>query len=214
MSTLAPSSGVPCSSSWRPASELLMAARTLIRSLWLSLIGIGLALHLGIVLAQADAPIAEYQVKAAFVCKFGGYVEWPPAAFDRPDKPLEIGVLGPDSVVEEMIRAAASQSIDGRAVAVRRLARGSEAAAAGVHIVFVARTHAQQLADVLAATKGQSILTVTEADPTASQTGMINFIVVGNKVRFDVAPQLAELSNLKISARLLSVARRVMPKTS
>jgi hypothetical protein len=191
-----------------------MAVRKLIRSLWLSLIGAWLAVHLGTAFAQGEPHVAEYQVKAAFVCKFAGYVEWPPRVFERPESPLEIGVLGSDSVVEEMTRAAANQSIDGRSIVVRRLARGSEAAT-GVHIVFIARTHTHLLADALAASKGQSVLTVTEADPAAAlQTGMINFVVVANKVRFDVAPQLAELSNLKISARLLSVARRVAAKSS
>jgi len=33
---------------------------------------------------------------------------------------------------------------------------------------------------------------------------MINFVIVEDKVRFDVAPREAELANLKVSARLLS----------
>ena len=39
---------------------------------------------------------------------------------------------------------------------------------------------------------------------------MINFVLVDNKVRFDVALAPAEAAGLKISSRLLSVARRVL----
>jgi hypothetical protein len=42
---------------------------------------------------------------------------------------------------------------------------------------------------------------------------MINFVEIENKVRFDVAPAPAERDQLKISARLLSVARKVVPRS-
>jgi len=38
--------------------------------------------------------------------------------------------------------------------------------------------------------------------------------VVEDKVRFDIAPPPSESSNLKISARLLGVARKVVSKSS
>ena len=36
----------------------------------------------------------EYQVKAAFIVKFAGFVEWPPSAFKNPADPLVICVMG------------------------------------------------------------------------------------------------------------------------
>ena len=49
---------------------------------------------------------------------------------------------------------------------------------------------------------------------TLSQGSMINFVVVDDKVRFDIAPQAAESSRLRISARLLGVARSLIGKAS
>lgn len=173
------------------------------RLLWMLLLLVALAAT-----ARAQSSV-EYQVKAAFVVKFGAYVEWPPQAFERPDSPLVIGVIGPEAVAEEFERAAAGQTADGHAVQVRHLARGE--APTGVHIVFVARSHNGQLGDTLAPLRGRTLLTVTETEPTVTGvTGMINFVIVDNKVRFDVALAPAEAVQLRISARLLSVARRVL----
>jgi len=52
---------------------------------------------------------------------------------------------------------------------------------------------------------------VTESDDGLGAGGTINFVVVDNKVRFDVALAPAEAVSLKISSRLLAVARKVVP---
>lgn len=179
---------------------------------WVWLLVAWLFGHAATAMAQVDATSAEYQIKAAFVCKFGAYVEWPSRAFDRSDSPLVIGVAGDNAVVEAMTRAAAQQAIDGRAIVVRRVQHGESLA--GLHIVFITRSQAGWLADVLAAAKGLPLLTVTESEQTAGRDSMINFVVVADKVRFDVTPHLAELNQLKISARLLGVARKVMSRPS
>jgi hypothetical protein len=53
-------------------------------------------------------------------------------------------------------------------------------------------------------------LTVTESEDTFALGSVINFVIVDDKVRFDVALREAELANLKVSARLLAVARKVL----
>jgi hypothetical protein len=178
---------------------------------WLVLLSVCLAAPAPKAQAQRQAGVSEYAVKAAFVCKFAAYVEWPPATFERPDSPLAIGVLAAAPVADELTHAAQGQSIDGHPIVVRRIAPGGSLA--GLHVVFVARSHAARLPEVLAAARGLPVLTVTESDDGAP-TGMINLVVVANKVRFDVAPHMAEANDLRISARMLGVARRVVPKES
>jgi hypothetical protein len=162
--------------------------------------------------ALSSAELLEYRIKAAFICKFPSYVEWPANAFARADSPLVIGVAAPDPVTEELARTASGLSADGRPIAVRRLGRGDPLT--GVQLVFIARSHAELLAETLAAAKGRPVLMVTESEPAAPPGSMINFVVVDDKVRFDIAPQVAELSNLKVSARLLGVARQLITKVS
>lgn len=154
------------------------------------------------------ASAAEYQVKAAFLVKFGGYVEWPALAFDTRESPFVIAVAAQDIVAEEVERAAAAATVDGHPVQVRRVERLD--AGLGAHLLFMDRSRNGQLADTLLLLRGRPLLIVTESDQGLALGGMINFVIVENKVRFDIALAPAEASQLKISARLLAVARRVL----
>ncbi len=184
-------------------------ARTIARPLRACALSIVVAAGIvGPCAAQSDAQIAEYRVKAAFLYKFGGYVEWPERAFARPDSPIAIGVIGADALAGELAQIVAGRTINGRPVTVRKLRRGE--AVAGLHVLFVGRSDSSRLADILAAAKGQPLLTVTETEEAFESGSMINFVVVEDKVRFDVAPPPAEPGNLRISARLLAVARKVV----
>lgn len=158
-------------------------------------------------LAQSDLQTAEYELKAALLYRFTGYVEWPPGAFERPDSPLVIGVAGADAFSNELAKLVEGRTVGGRQVTVRRVHRGNEIA--GLHVLFIGRSDIRP-ADVLTSAKGKPVLTVTESEDAFTLGSMINFVIVDDKVRFDVALRRAELANLKISARLLSVARKVV----
>jgi uncharacterized protein DUF4154 len=162
--------------------------------------------------AQADAQADEYRVKAAFLYKFGSYIEWPSGSFARTDSPVTIGVIGADALAEELVQIVAGRNVHGRPVRVRRLRPGDPIA--GLHVLFVGRADGGRLAEILAAARGQALLTVTESEEGLELGSMINFVVVEDKVRFDIAPPPSESSKLKISARLLGVARKVVSKSS
>jgi hypothetical protein len=158
-------------------------------------------------LGQGDRAI-EPQVKAAFLYKFGSFVEWPAAAFGRADTSFSIGVLGADGVAAELERVAAGRSVQGRSITVQRLKRGDPFT--GLHLLFVGQAEAGRLAEILGAAKGHPLLVVTETEDALTRGSMINFITVDDKVRFDVALPQAERGQLRISARLLGVARKVI----
>jgi hypothetical protein len=160
-------------------------------------------------LAQTEGRAAEIQIKAAFLYKFGGFVEWPPRVFARPDSPIVIGVMGADALAEELERAVTGRTVQGRAVAVRRVRRGDPYA--GLHVLFVGRSEAGRLGEILEAASGQPLLTVTDSEEGLARGSMINFVTVDDKVRFDIALPQAERGQLKISSRLLAVARKVIP---
>jgi hypothetical protein len=162
--------------------------------------------------AQADAQADEYRVKAAFLYKFGSYIEWPDKSFARSDSPVTIGVMGADTLAEELAQIVAGRNVNGRPVLVRKLRPGDSVA--GLHVLFIGRSDSGRLAEILAAARGRALLTVTESEEGLELGSMINFVVVEDKVRFDVAPPPSESGNLKISARLLGVARKVVSKSS
>ncbi|WP_374563276.1 YfiR family protein [Ideonella sp.] len=152
-----------------------------------------------------DIQAAEYRIKAAFLCKFGNYVEWPsPAAADTP---FNIGVLATSAVVDELTAVARGQMVNGRPIVVRKLERGDPMD--GVDMLFIARTHTARLAETLAALKDRPVLTVTETEPGVAIGSMVNFVIVDDKVKFDISLATVDRSKLRISARLLGVARTV-----
>lgn len=160
-------------------------------------------------LAQGSTAVAEYQVKAAYLFKFLNFVEWPPQAADGP---LVIGVLEADSLAAELTAVVSNRLINGRTIVTHRLRPGDPLT--GLHVLFIGRMPPARLAPLLAAAKGQPLLVVTDSEEAFAAGSSINFVQVGNKIRFDVALRPAELAHLKISSRLLSVARRVVASPS
>lgn len=158
--------------------------------------------------AQDRGASAEVRIKAAFLYKFSAFIEWPPGSFARSDSAFVIGVVGADTLADELTRVVAQREVDGRPVEVRKL--GSDTALDGVQMLFVGGREAARLALVLAAARGRPTLTVTESEDGLPPGSVINFVLVNDKVRFDVALPAADAGNLRISSRLLAVARKVL----
>lgn len=151
-------------------------------------------------LAAAAEP--ERKVKAVFLLKFGGYVEFGgggPGA----GEPLVIGVFGADDVAAELARLAAAGA-GAHPVVVRALRAGDTLA--GVHVLFIGGGESDRAERLLRAAARQGALSVTEFDGGLREGSVINFRLVDARVRFEVSLAAAEKANLKLSSRLLSVA--------
>lgn len=147
------------------------------------------------------------EVKAAFLFKFGDFVEWPSASLPE-GRPFAIGVIDAPAMAAELERITAGRTVQGRPVEVRQLAR--DAALDAVHVLFIGAAAAPHLERILAGAQGLAVLTVTETEGAMVRGSMINFVAADARIRFDVALAPAERSHLRISARLLGVARRVV----
>lgn len=158
-------------------------------------------------LAWGQSQEAAAQIKAAYLYKFGAFVEWPQEAFADAQAPLVIGVLGAEAFAGALEQIVAGRKVHERPVALRRL--GPQDALEGVHILFIGAAHDARIAAIAAAERGRPLLIVSESESATERGSMINFVIAQNRVRFDVAPAPAEAVGLRISARLLTVARRV-----
>jgi hypothetical protein len=181
----------------------------LLRS-WLALAGLAALafspLHAGAQRSEAS----EASVKAAFVFKFAGYVEWSAAMFATPDAPLVIGVAGADDVAAELERIVPGRNIGNHAVAVKRVkdAEGMR----GLHMLFIGRAEGPRLQALLRAAQAQGVLAVTETARGLELGAAINFVVSDDRVGFEVSLDSAEKTGHRISSRMLTVARRVVAK--
>ena len=152
----------------------------------------------------SSTPI-ERRVKAAFLFKFLGYAEFPANAFADAGAPLTIGVVDADDLAAELVRIVAGRTAGGRPIVVRRLAEPD--IGTPVHMLFVGGPDVARVGRMLR--QANTLLTVTETDNAMPQGSTINFHVVDERVRFDVALDVAERNGIKLSSRLLTVANHV-----
>lgn len=174
--------------------------------LLLLLAALGLA-WLAPAVAQPPAGAMERQVKAAYLYKFAGFVEWPDGSFARPDSPLVIGVAGADALADQLELTVAGRNAGGHPLQVKRVRKGEPLA--GVHILFVGAVDKAQAQDLLAASQSQSVLTVSDSEEAHALGSIIHFVIADDKLRFEVALKQALAARIKISARMLSAAYRV-----
>ncbi|WP_182915803.1 YfiR family protein [Massilia cavernae] len=152
----------------------------------------------------------ERGIKAAFVAKFIGYVDFPATA-EPVAGPLVIGVVGADDIAAELARIVATRGGAVRPVTVKRM--DADDPLEDVDVLFVGLSEAERAERLLRAAATQGILTITEFDGALRQGSVINFRIVNERVRFEVSLGAAERANLKLSSRLLSVAYHVQRET-
>jgi hypothetical protein len=173
--------------------------------LFLSMIawlGMGMA-TLAIAASSAEAS-SEYAVKAAFLFKFGAFIDWAPDTFESPSTPLVIGIVGDDPFGNTLDQIVANRTIAGRPVAITRDQKIDQIK--GENILFISQSEKMQMNAIVAHLQGKKILTVAEfEDPNI----IIHFVIEGNKVRFDINLAQANRVGIKISSKLLSVARTI-----
>jgi hypothetical protein len=158
-------------------------------------------------LCWAQAALAqslEFAVKATFLHKFAGFVEWPESAFASSDSPFALCVAGGDPVSRLIDQAAAGQSYGAHPSEVRHIAQPS--AVAACHALYVAGMPADAIEAYLRAARGRPVLTVTDDAASRRAQGMVNFVVRDNRVRFEIDLDLAAMHRLVVSSKLASLA--------
>ena len=164
-----------------------------------------LLLQVAAIPARAEAPSAVApEIVAAFLVKFTSYVKWPPGTFSRPDTPVVIGIFGRDPFGSAINTIARSYTTSGRHVEVRRCT--DLVSLRACNIVFVAQSAVEQLEEVVAAVSGHPILLVGDTPGFLARGGTINFIMVGNRIRFEISRKNCAKAGLEISSKLLKVA--------
>ncbi len=162
------------------------------------LITLGLLLAMVLPVRAQEVVSTEYQVKAVFLYNFAKFVEWPPAAIVGP---LMICVAGRNPLgtfLEETVRG---ETVGGRPIQTRIILEPEP----GCHVMFIPDGAAAGA--YLRASRTSPTLTVGETPSFIAMGGIISFVVDEGKVRFEISPAAAERAQLRISSRLLQLAR-------
>jgi len=161
---------------------------------------------LGTLPANAQGP-GEYQAKAAFLYDFVKFVERPAANPAGVSASPTVCVMDDDPFDNALDAAVRGKSFNGTELQVRHVPNVQEARSCSV--LFISTSERARVRPILEGLKGTSVLTVGDTPGYAKQGCMINFLMEDNKVRFEVNAGAASLANLRISSKLLSLAKIV-----
>ncbi len=176
---------------------------------WAPLAGVVLGLLLlattGL-LAQQQKP-SEYQVKATYLYNFGRFVRWPGTVSAGKGDSFSVCVIGQDPFGSILDSTLAGEALDGKPVVLRRISKPQDAGEC--RILFISSTEEKHLSEILTALNQSGVLTVSDMPGFTRHGGMIQFVLEGDRVRFEINLASAENARLVLSSELLKVAASV-----
>lgn len=149
----------------------------------------------------------EYELKAAMLYNLTRFVEWPASAYADAQAPTVLCILGRDPFGDALTSLAAKQTGSGRTVQIRHAPNDKETS--GCHVVYISSSERKNIAQIFEVLKGANVLTVGEMTQFAARGGMVQFSLEEKQVRFEVNLDAASHAEMKISSRLLVLARIV-----
>lgn len=154
-------------------------------------------------LRAAPGPgLSEYELKAAFIYNFAKFTEWP----EEGSAVFRFCVAGRDPFGEALDKLA-ERAVRNHPIAVFRGVEPDEAAEC--ELLFLHGNDAPHRAAALKHAAGHPVLTVGDAPGFVDGGGMIELMMVENRVQFEVNLLAVKSAKLMISAQLLRLARRV-----
>ncbi len=171
----------------------------------------------------------EYKIKAAFLYNFIKFVEWPKGEIGDSNEPITIGILG-KCPFENAFELLKDKQAKNRKVVIKRFKGFKELknsspndkaelqriinAIRKCHVLFICSCQKEELKEAIDSVKNHSVLTVGEVKGFLETGGVINFLMEENKVRFEINLAAAKRAELKISSKLLRLAKRVVKEES
>ncbi len=149
------------------------------------------------------AQTTNHATYALFVVSFAKYASWPQAGTE-----FKIAVLGKSKVYDEMVKLTANKSVNGVPYKIVQVETVEEVGDA--HIVFLPDNRSSQLDDLNKATAGKPVMVVAEREGLARKGATFSFLVLDNKLRFDLNNGELEKRRIKVSANLVSLANQAI----
>lgn|GEM_PF-114805 len=142
------------------------------------------------------------KIKAVFIYNFTRYIEWPS---DYQAGEFTIGILGEnDALQQELTKMSKVKKVSNQSFSIRTY--GSLTEVSNPHILYIPGENTSELNNVVTKLNGKSTLIVTEKPGMARQGSAINFVVDGNRQKFELNKSNVERHNLKVASALEKLA--------
>jgi uncharacterized protein DUF4154 len=148
----------------------------------------------------------ESALKAAFVYNFVKFTEWP-ADIVLPSAPIVVCVADAAKVAAELDALSAGRTVNDHAVAIRRVTW--DAPPQGCAVFYLSGLDPHRLPGLLSGFKQAGTLTVSDDDRFAERGGVVGLFTESGRMRFTVNTSAVDQTRLRLSAKLLSLAKIV-----
>lgn len=140
----------------------------------------------------------ETKLKAAYLYNFTKFVEWP----HNSGKPIRICVLG-DAGVGKMLEDLAVKQGERKEFSIQPIVK-AEIGACDILYISGNEREAKNLLELV---KEHDVLTVSDNDNFNEQGGIVALFPDNGKIRFSINLSAVKKTNLKISSKLLELAK-------
>ena len=129
--------------------------------------------------------------------QFTQKIEWP-EEYKKGD--FVIGIFGETNVSQKLLEMCPTKKISNQNLDLKSITTAEEASKC--HLVYVTESKKAMLAAILAKVGDKSTLVVTESPGLAKQGSGINFVVVDNRLKYELNKKQVEKNNLKVAVQL------------
>jgi hypothetical protein len=156
---------------------------------------------------KALAQSTEYLLKAGYIEKFTHFIEWPPETTAVKDTSIafSISVIGENNYSNAIENIFSKVKIGNKNVRIRHISSVDEIS--NSMILIIPESQKNKLDKILGYTTGKPILTVGETKGYGKKGVIINMFIENNYIRYEINRTALGKSGLKISAKLLEIAR-------
>lgn len=158
------------------------------------------------------------KIKAAYLLNFLRFADWPDNAFDTVSSPLNVCVLGQDTLGNILDVTMREQEVSGRTIAVRRIDAADKSAwqedLHDCHLAFITRSEASRSEHIVAELRGSDTLTVGETASFALTGTMLALNFEDDRIIFYANPGAIRAANVRLSSKILQLARIIDDNSS
>ena len=147
----------------------------------------------------------NYKMHAMFIYHFTKYINWPEK---ESGEDFVIGIIGQTPLKDELLSITKSKNINNRKVSIKQFKENYEELK-NCQIIFIPESESKYINKVIANTEKSAVLVITEKGGMLQKGASINFLVINEKLRFEISKTKLAEHNLKVSNELLKLASDV-----
>jgi hypothetical protein len=145
------------------------------------------------------------KAQTLFIYNFSRLIEWPA---NYRSGPFVIGVLGASEVSAELEAYTKGKKVGAQDINVIRYKTAQEITTC--HILFIPFAKTKQVPEILGILNGKSTLIITEKAGALNEGSAINFVILQDKMKFELKPENAIKFGIKFSSKLQEMSMQSM----